>query len=179
MAASVEAFDMGSKSLFKEEAYFSLAPTEVKETSSLESLLENNKEIVFVVLNLKNSSGKVISHNVYWLNSTGNYRALNNMDRSSVSVSLIKSEKMKAENKWAFHITNNTGKIAFFIRTQLMSGNEEILPSFWSANYFTLAPGESTTISVSCPIAMLSGRTTDLKIGGWNIDTSIIHLPMK
>jgi beta-galactosidase/beta-glucuronidase len=179
LAASVEAFDMGSKSIFKEEAYFSLAQTEVKETSSLASLLENNKEIVFVVLNLKNSSGKVISHNVYWLNSTGDYKALNNMDGSSVSVSLIKFEKMKADNKWTFHITNNAEKIAFFIRPQLMSGSDEILPSFWSANYFTLVPGESKNVSVSCPAAMLSGRTADLKISGWNTDTSTIHLPMR
>jgi hypothetical protein len=179
ITASVEAFGMDSKSVYKEEAYFSLDPADVKETSSLASLLEKTKGIVFVVLNLKNSSGIVISHNVYWLNSEGDYKDLNNMDKTSVSVSLVRNDKAKDDNTWTIRVSNITGKIAFFIHPQLVSEGEEILPSFWSANYFTLSPGESTVVSVSCPAARLKGRSPDLKISGWNSDPIVLPLPVK
>jgi hypothetical protein len=51
-----------------------------------------------------------------------------------------------------------------------MSEGEEILPSYWSANYFTLAPSETITVTVSCPVAILKGKTPVVKISGWNVD---------
>ena len=55
---------------------------------------------------------------------------------------ILKDEKGKIEREWTLHITNTTNRIAFFVRPQLMCNGEEILPSFWSESYFTLAPGE-------------------------------------
>ncbi len=105
--------------------------------------------MTFVVLNLKNQSGKVISHNVYWISPDGDYKSMNEMDETNINVSVLKEEKGKNDHEWNVRITNSTGKIAFFIRPQLMSGGEEILPSFWSGSYFTLAPGESTEVTVN------------------------------
>jgi hypothetical protein len=58
----------------------------------------------------------------------------------------------------------------------IMVGDEEVLPSFWSANYFSLAPGESVTITVGCPPAKLNGGLPVLKVEGWNIEESEIAL---
>jgi hypothetical protein len=60
--------------------------------------------------------------------------------------------------------------MAFFIRPQIVVNGEEVLPSFWSGNYFTLAPSESTTVTVSCPFQKLGVATPVLKVSGWNVE---------
>ena len=95
LTAHVEVFNTDSKSLFSEEAYFSMAPSEVKETTSLESILEKIKGVAFVVLNLKDSDGKIISHNVYWLSGDENYKTMNDMPETSVKVSVLKEVKIQ------------------------------------------------------------------------------------
>jgi len=78
--------------------------------------------------------------------------------------------KGKNENSWTIQVTNSSEKIAFFIRPQLMAGDEEVLPSFWTGSYFTLAPSESATVMVSCPVDKLNGKVPSIKISGWNVD---------
>jgi hypothetical protein len=174
--ASVEVLGFDSKSLFKEDAYFSLKPTEVKETTSLNSLMEKTRGIAFIILNLKNSAGRVVSHNVYWISPDGDYKALNTLPETSVFTGILKSEKLKNEKRWTLKITNNSDKIAFFIRPQLLVNGEEALPSNWSGNYFSLGPSESTTVSVSCPAAVLAGKNPVLKVSGWNVPEQTIAL---
>ena len=179
LTARIEVFNTESKSLFSEEAYFSLEPSEVKVTESLAQVREQNKGILFVVLNLKDSGGRVLSHNVYWLSADGNYKDLNNLPETSVTASLQKSINGSNENKYSVRIANNSAKIAFFLRPQLIVGGEEVLPSYWSAGYITLAPSESTTLSVSCPAAGLEGKSPVLKVSGWNVPEQTVRLSNK
>jgi hypothetical protein len=169
LTAQADLFSLDSKSLFHEEKSISLAATDVEETTSLSSVLAVAKGVNFVVLNLKNSAGKVISHNVYWLSADGDYKSLNDMQKISIQAKVLSSTKGKSENIWTIQIVNTTNKIAFFIRPQLISEGEEVLPSFWSAGYFTLAPSESTTMTVSCPPEKLNNKIPSLKISGWNV----------
>jgi hypothetical protein len=169
LTAQADIYSLGSKPLFHESIDVSLVPTDIKETSSLDKILKEAKGVSFIVLNLKNSSGKILSHNVYWISPDGDYKSMNEMNETNIYVSELKEEKGKIDNKWTIQITNNTGKMAFFIRPQLMSCGEEILPSFWSVNYFTLAPGESTAVSVTCPSAKLKDGDPVLKVSGWNV----------
>jgi hypothetical protein len=176
LTARVEVFSIDSKSLFKEEAFFDMAPSEVKELASLVAILEKTKGVVFVVLNLRNSTGKVVSHNVYWLSGDGDYKTLNGMPETTVQTIILKKEKSKTENRWTLQISNTTNKLAFFIRPQLMVEGEEVLPSFWSGNYFTLAPSETKTVTVSCPLTKLNGEDPVIKISGWNVAGQVLSL---
>ncbi|HUX58449.1 MAG TPA: beta galactosidase jelly roll domain-containing protein [Bacteroidales bacterium] len=179
LTAHVEVFNFETESLFNEDVYFSLGPTEVKETTSLASLLEKTKGIVFVVLNLKNSDGKVISHNVYWLAGDNNYKSLSEITKTSVQVKLLSSEKLISENSWTIQLTNTTSKLAFFIRPQLMVEGEEVLPSFWTTNYFTLAPSETQTVTVSCPDEKVIGKSLSIVVSGWNVEAQAVVLSTK
>jgi hypothetical protein len=170
MTAKVDIFGTDSKSIFHAEKNIDLSATEVKETSSLASVLQGSDGVKFVVLNLKDSKGKVISHNVYWISNDNNYISLNDMQLTVVEAKVVNSEKKEAENSWTIKISNNTDKIAFFVRPQLLIDKEEVLPSYWSSNYFTLAPSESTIVTVSCPIVKLEGRAPVIKISGWNVN---------
>jgi len=176
LVAQVDLYGLDSRSLFHEEKSINLSGTDVKEATSLSSALASAKGINFVVLNLKNSSGKVISHNVYWLSGDGNYKSMSEMQKTDVQAKVVTTVKGKSENSWTIQITNPTGKLAFFIRPQLMINGEEILPSFWSGNYITLAPSETSTLTVNCPVAILKGETPSIKISGWNVSGQVLSL---
>jgi hypothetical protein len=170
LVAQIDVFDLDSKSLFHEEKNISLTATDVKETTSISSVLAGTKGVNFVVLNLKNSTGKTISHNVYWLSSDGDNKSLQEMQKSKVDAKVLTSVRAKSENSWTIQITNPTKMMAFFIRPQLIVGGEEVLPTYWTTNYFTLAPSETTTVTVSCPTIKLIGKNPAIKISGWNVN---------
>ena len=98
------------------------------------------------------------------------------MDNTFVEAKVLSFQKNKSEIKWTIQVTNSSQKIAFFIRPQLMLEGEEILPSFWSASYFTLAPSETQSLSVSCPAGKLNGSNPEIKISGWNVRERILIL---
>jgi hypothetical protein len=170
LVAQVDLFSLNSKSFFHEEKNVDLSATDVKETTSLSSVLASAKGVNFVVLNLKNSAGKVISHNVYWLSNDKDYKSLNEMQKTGLQTILVSSVKGMSENRWTIQISNKTSNVAFFVRPQLISDGEELLPSYWSANYFTLAPGETITASVGCPAGILKDKNPVIRISGWNVN---------
>jgi hypothetical protein len=176
LTALADVYGLDSKLIFHENVAINLAPTDIKETSSLDKILKETKGISFIVLNLKNSSGKLISHNVYWISPDKDYKPVNELAETNINVMMLKDETGKTEHEWTVQFTNSTDRIAFFIRPQLMLDGEEILPSFWSENYFTLAPGESTTGTVSCPAAELNDGDPVLKVSGWNVPVMEIDL---
>jgi exo-1,4-beta-D-glucosaminidase len=168
LIATVDIFGIDSKSVFHEEKNIDLAETDIKEISSLSTVLSDASGVNFVVLNLKNNTGKIISHNVYWL-SKGDYKSLNDLPATRVDAKILSTVRSKNESSWTIQIQNKTDKLAFFIRPQLMKGDDEVLPSYWTANYISLAPEESAVITVSCPNTMLSGKETCIRISGWNV----------
>ncbi len=179
VVARAEIFSSDSKSIFHEEKNLDLSATDVKVASSLSQSLSAAKGVSFVVLNLKDKSGKVISHNVYWLAADGDYKSMNSMPKTTLQSVIVTQAKGKSENKWRVQISNSSNKIAFFIRPQLMSGGEELLPSYWSGSYFTLAPGETKTVTVSCPSALLNNKKASIVISGWNVDLQELSLAGK
>jgi exo-1,4-beta-D-glucosaminidase len=176
LVSQVEVFNMESKSIFREEKSISLTASDVKETTSLSSVLNSLPGVNFVVLNLKNNSGKVISHNVYWLSKDGDYKSLNSMQKTTLDAKVLSSVKGKNEASETIQITNKTNKVAFFIRPQLMADGEEVLPCYWSSGYFTLAPSETKTVSVSYPNGKPDGKNLLIKISAWNVVEQALSL---
>lgn len=176
LTAQADVYSFDSKPAFSDNVNVTLGPTDVKVTSVLEKTLKETSGVRFILLKLKNSSGKVISRNAYWISADGDYRPLNDMAETNINVTVMKEGKGKTDREWIIQITNTTGMIAFFIRPQLMSGGEEVLPSFWSASYFTLAPGESATVSVTCPSEKLADSEPVLNVSGWNVPVTEVRL---
>jgi beta-galactosidase/beta-glucuronidase len=176
LTARIELYGLDSRLLFHSEKKISLMTSEVKEVMSLSAILQEANGINFVVLNLFNKNGKTISHNVYWLSKNNEFKSMNLMEKTFVEAKVLSGEKDTSKKKWTIQVTNSSQKIAFFIRPQLILEGEEILPSFWSASYFTLAPSESITLSVSCPVEKLYGSNTGIKISGWNVGDMILFL---
>jgi hypothetical protein len=95
---------------------------------------------------------------------------MSEMPKTKVDAKVLSSVNGKKESSWTIQIINNSDRIAFFIRPQLIAGDEEVLPSFWTGSYFTLAPSESATVTVSCPVDKLTGKEPTIIISGWNVD---------
>jgi hypothetical protein len=176
LTAQVDIYNIDTKSLFHKETKSALQATSVQTASSLSKALKGVQGVNFVVLNLKDDAGKSVSHNVYWLSKDDDFTSLNDMAQTSVKVEVLKGEKNLAERSWTIQVSNLSDRIAFFIRPQLMNGSEEVLPSYWSGSYFTLAPGERTTLTVSCPVIKIGSATTTLKVTGWNVPVQEIKL---
>lgn len=176
LEAEVDVYSMNSELLFHESVRLSVGLSGVLETSSLDQVLKNRNDLSIVILKLRDANGKIISRNYYWLAPENDFKKLENMPATTL-LTTVEETSVKGEDRaWTIKVHNNTDKIAFFIRPQVLAGGEEILPSFWSRSYFTLAPGEDVNVKVTCPVTALKEKQPVLKVSGWNIDPEEIPL---
>ena len=176
LSAEIKVYDLNSKLLFNQNKLINLSATDVKESVSLANILSKEKGISFVVLDLKTAGAKTISHNVYWFSPEHNFKALKGMNPADVTVKILKTGQGKNETTFTFQFTNTSDKLAFFINPQITENGIEILPSFWTDNYFSLSPNESTKVNVSVPNAKLKDAKPHLAVSAWNVEKEIITL---
>ena len=122
------------------------------------------------MLKASDNKGKIVSQNTYWLQAKHDYTSLNSMSKASIEAKMVNSFAANDYHHYTIRFTNISKQLAFFINPQLKLNNEEIAPCLWSDNYFSLSPGESTTVEVSCPDEKLNGLNAALVVEGWNID---------
>jgi hypothetical protein len=111
-------------------------------------------EMQFLKLVAMDSEGNVLSENLYWISKENDYKALNSLAVPEVVVS-IKPIAGNAENEYEITL-KNTGKTIAFLLGLRIAGKEscqEILPSYWSDNYFSLLPGEEKSVTVKTAIS--------------------------
>jgi beta-galactosidase/beta-glucuronidase len=169
-------YDINGKQLFQQKVKLNSNASEVKETISLATVLSKYEDVSFVVLNLKDVNGKLVSHNVYWFAKDHQYQALQTLAPTKLNVKTIAKEQDTINTQWTFQFTNTTKQIAFFVHPKLTANNDEIFPGYWSSNYFTLAPGESITLSAAYPNAGITHKKLQLKLSGWNREELVSDL---
>ena len=100
-------------------------------------------------LQLKNSEGNCISENFYWLAANDDFTALNKLSAVSLAVKVMAGAKRNTRI-YKIKLNNPSETIAFFVNPSVRKGKDggEILPSFWSDNYFSLLPGQSKDVEV-------------------------------
>ncbi len=174
LAVEAAVYSPDSKLLHQDTATVSLDTTGVKETVSLAKALANPHGVSFVVLNLRDAGGKVISRNTYWLAGDNDFSEMSKMPVVKVQTDIIEKRQSTTGKTWTLRFTNDSEQLAFFINPQILDHGEEVLPSFWSANYFTLAAGESVTVTVRIPLAGLKDQTQQILVEGWNLEKQLI-----
>ncbi len=117
----VEIVDINGASLFHKEGKAQLDTTTAKEILSINNVLQNIKGISFVLLNLEDSKGKLLSHNVYWMSPAHQFTGLKEMQKATVDVKVISSQKKNNYNNWTIHFTNNSSRLAFFLNPQIIN----------------------------------------------------------
>jgi glycosyl hydrolase family 2/Ig-like domain-containing protein len=164
-----DVLDINGKSRFHQTATINSKATTPTEVFSVASSLATEAGVVFVVLYLKDSHGKLISQNVYWMHPKHNYTSMSQMKRTEVQVKLVRLSKVKGNYSYRLQFSNPSNQFAFFINPQLTLKGEELRPCFWERNYFSLMPHESVTVSVSCPVEKIGDGQPVLIISGWNV----------
>jgi exo-1,4-beta-D-glucosaminidase len=175
LRCQVEIFTLDGKMVFGQSQKLSVGSSSVKPVLALGNALRNINGIAFVVLNLTDSKGDPVSHNVYWLSPGDDFSRLKQMPPARVSTRLLGTKRTATENQWTFEIRNGSGQLAFFLNPQLWNDHEEVMPTFWSNNYFSLSPGEKIVVTASCPAALAPQRPV-LKLEGWNTSPEKIRL---
>ena len=178
-----ELLGLDGASLYKGQGVVSLDTTDVREVLPLADLLRKTSGISFLVLTLRDNRGQLLSHNVYWMEPRHDFTKLRQMPAARVQVKVLKEERKGADRTWTLQFTNVSKQLAFFLNPQLikrggdvLKGGEEVLPSFWSDNYFSLTAGETRIIQLSSPVAALSGGRPSLRLEGWNLAPRQVEL---
>jgi len=149
----------------------------------------------FLSLQLKDSAGKLLSENFYWLStkpdvmnwagrtdtdytpqaSFEDVTALNNLPQVKLVVH-ERHETQGGQSTLHVSIENPSKSLAFMVALRLTNGTagDDIVPIFWEDNYFSLLPGESREVSGRYEIANAKGATPVLQVGGWNVAPATI-----
>jgi hypothetical protein len=116
--------------------------------------------VYFVKLELRNSSGKLVSSNFYWLSSVSpaDFSELAQLPPAKLDIA-YQIEKRGEERVARVTVKNPTGNLALLIHLGVTKGpdGDEVLPTFWDDNYFSLMPGEKRELNATFAIADLAG----------------------
>jgi exo-1,4-beta-D-glucosaminidase len=151
--------------------------------------------VYFVDLVLKDSFGKVLSTNFYWLSAKRNVydwsaedndaftpvkahedlTELGSLPRLGTIDSIFLIEQVAGH--WQVHarLRNSSDHLAFqlHLETSAETQHAEDLPLLWDHDYFSLLPGESRdmTAQISDPRLMVHQK---LIVSGWNVEPTVI-----
>jgi hypothetical protein len=104
------------------------------------------------------------------------FNDLGQIPKARVDVAVVESGKKNNYASWTIRFNNNSPSLAFFLNPQVIKNGEEVLPSYWSDNYFSIPAGESLTVTVSCPLKEPGISRVQLRLEGWNVGTKTIEM---
>jgi len=173
----VKAFDMKGKETTLGSLLVELSPTSVQKYFPVNDKLEKlrKEEGVFMVARLMDQKKQTISENLYWFpDSAENYKGLQQISPALVKVTARKVSDGKIEVGMS---NPANGPVAFFNRISLVNEQtgKRILPSFYSDNYISIAPGEDKTVTIDYHSSDLS-RKVMVSIKGWNVSEQMITI---
>ena len=143
---NVDYYYVNGKQAAAESEIVSVAKDEVIRTSLA---IKVSAEPCFVRLSLVDKNGELLSNNTYWICEGNDFTSLATLPVPTLKVSARKNAGDKEETI-SLIITNDSDAIAFMTEFRL-SGKKsgcEVLPSFWSDNFFILLPKEEKRIEV-------------------------------
>ena len=140
------------------------------------TLPEDLSAVYFVRLQLRDSSGKILSRNLYWKPNPSQGEDLTPLDELPVMHLTATVTRHDTNGRVLMDVTlHNPGTtMALMAHLQLRrkSSGKRVLPVFYSDNYVSLAPGESRTVTIEASEAELKGETPLVLLDGWNVDVA-------
>ena len=164
--------------MYKKEGTINADTSSEKEIFSLADVLKNIQGVSFISLQLSDKNNKPVSNNVYWMAAGNDFTSLKQMPKANLKINILKSGITSNNYNITIELSNTSSQLAFFINPQIMNGDDEVLPSFWSDNYFSIPSNSQKIITVSYPVNEISQEITQLKIEGWNANPQNISLPL-
>ena len=151
-----------------------------------EKLYTGPERVFFIDLKLTDESGKLLSHNFYWVPgtlTTFDFRntdfthtpALRHEDLTALTglpAAQIKSDAIihstPQGREVEVHFSNPSQALAFQIHAAMRTPDGGLIaPVFWSDNWIELAPGESTSLKALLPKD--AADSVSVEVDGWNV----------
>ncbi len=136
--------------------------------------------LYFIKLDLTDASGNLLSTNFYWQHvAQDQFDGLMNLP----TVVLDAEAKARTEgDNTVVTVTlhNHTDHVALLSHLQLhqKKSGRRLLPVFYSDNYISLVPGESSTVSIEAATKELQGDLPLVELDGYNVDVKPVDGPV-
>jgi mannosylglycoprotein endo-beta-mannosidase len=136
--------------------------------------------LYFIKLDLTDASGNLLSTNFYWQHvAQDQFDGL--MDLPTVMLDAEANTRAE-DDKTVLTVTlhNNTNNIALLSHVQLhqKKSGRRVLPVFYSDNYISLVPGDSSTITIEAATKDLQGDVPLVEVDGYNVDVKAVEGPV-
>jgi hypothetical protein len=144
---------------------------------------KSSTDMVFIRLTVKDASGNELGDTLYWHNRKDymRYKSLNRLPEVRLEAavspkSTVAKELGNGNDLYAITLSNNSSAPAVQTRIRTISSatGKDILPAFYSDNYFSLMPGERKTVTVEFNSAYLKGGQPVFELSGWNTSVETI-----
>ncbi|MGB6973063.1 MAG: glycosyl hydrolase family 2 [Terracidiphilus sp.] len=185
--ASVEVHNLAWKELYTAEAPINASADSSQRVIDIpESLYSGANRIFFIDLKLSDSSGRLVSHNFYWVPGTlttfdwertdythtpaerqPDLNALTHLPMATMAARATVTKTPQGQ-EIRLHLENTSSSLAFQISAAVRTPSGGLIaPVFWSDNWIELVPGESTTLTALLPED--EGNPPVVHIEGWNV----------
>jgi mannosylglycoprotein endo-beta-mannosidase len=136
--------------------------------------------LYFIKLNLFDADNNLLSSNFYWQHvAQDQFDGLMNLPSVTLDAeATARTEAAKTVVTVTLH--NNTNNVALLSHVQLhqKKSGRRVLPVFYSDNYISLVPGESTTVSIEAATKDLQGDLPLVELDGYNVDVKPVDGPV-
>jgi len=135
--------------------------------------------MIFIKLVLKSDTGEILGENIYWHNKTtyvANH-ALTTLGKAELTAAKSEAKTLPNGNvQYTLTLQNNDSIPAVQTRIRTLSSvtGEDVLPVFYSDNYFALMPGDSKTVTAEFNPKDLIGSPV-FNLSGWNTLVATIN----
>ena len=190
--ASVKVHNLAWKELYSSETDVDAGVDSTQRVLEIpDNLFSGVDRIFFINLTLSNASGRVVSHNFYWVPGTltafdwaktdythtpaarhEDLTALATLPQASVQAH-AEIETTPRGRELRLHLDNSSAVLAFQLRAAVRTASGGLIaPVFWSDNWIELTPGESSTLTALLPEG--APETPVVQIEGWNVAAQTI-----
>jgi Glycosyl hydrolase 2 galactose-binding domain-like/Exo-beta-D-glucosaminidase Ig-fold domain/Glycosyl hydrolases family 2/Concanavalin A-like lectin/glucanases superfamily/Glycosyl hydrolases family 2, TIM barrel domain len=175
LSASARVFSLDNKQLLQRDGQQSVAADSTANIFKLDLDPLFSNGVLLIKLDLRNSSGHLVSDNLYWLGVKGNsYRQLDSLPAVQLTTSATSE---RGNNSVVVRLENSSSSAALETKLTLLdSEGERILPAYYSDNYVSLLPGESKVIDIEFPPGQSPAR---IGVRGWNVTAGMIPIEIK
>jgi mannosylglycoprotein endo-beta-mannosidase len=136
--------------------------------------------LYFIKLELSDGSGELLSSNLYWQHvAQDQFEGLMNLPTVMLDAEAsARTEGDKTIVTATLH--NNTSHVALLSHLQLhqKKSGRRVLPVFYSDNYISLVPGESSTVAIEAATQDLQGDLPLIELDGYNVDVKPVDGPV-
>jgi exo-1,4-beta-D-glucosaminidase len=196
LKVTAKIYDINAKEKAAKEATVDIASDGVVKAFDLPAP-DDLSTTYFLKLQLHDAAGKLISDNFYWLSRKADtldwknkqdtvytpqaefadLKGLNSLPPVKLNIRAVAS---RHQNMGMIRVTikNPAVAVAFMIHPRLTvgKGGDDLVPVFWTDNYFSLLPGEERTVEVTYPLSSLNGKSAALVVDGFNIATTSVEI---